>query len=132
MAEENCEKSETDFVVRTNTISDELSHFRQQVRFGYAMEAYEYLNRAVYYANKLEEEFIEEHDITHEEMTTIYECPDCGNKCYLHKNIGAAILWCDEHGVIAVQKQYRGDVDTVKQMTDEQYNEFVEGGDRGE
>lgn len=68
----------------------------------------------------------EKSEETRVQRTVVYQCPECGERAYFHANIGGAILWCEEHGVLATQKPVRGDAQVLKQMTDEQYKQFVE------
>lgn len=64
------------------------------------------------------------YEITHK---PIEKCGECGERAYWHSNVGAALLWCDEHGVLATQTPTRDPTKRrEKQMSDEQWEEFVE------
>jgi hypothetical protein len=46
------------------------------------------------------------------------------HKAYYHSNIGAGIIWCPKHGVLASETMTRKK-GSRKQMTKKQYEKFV-------
>lgn len=60
------------------------------------------------------------------DFTIVEKCPDCRSQAYWHSNVGASILWCPNHGVLATRQMTRGSPETERQLSDEQYERFVE------